>query len=441
MRRLLLCLPLAVFVMGMDQCASFPSGSDVQPSPTNPDVWVSELENPTIQATINTSVSGSLLEQGSTAPYSRTQHYGPQAIRVRSNGPGTLSEARSYGWLDHDIPLNQQMDLTLANSTYLFGSLSLPMGGPPTQLVLEWVFGGSSGDFTVDQVATANIQLDPTVIVLPVYVHVLVNMQGDPNANIKARYGSAQGGQIAEVIHQWFDPGKAHTLHATYVVTPDGSVIDSNVAEYGDFSGSPDRIWSQCGIQFHLAGFQYMYQSANLQNRMMTNNIGREFYCNVDDNICNSQPDQPYWGHLGPEYEAAEPRLDDYGIHVFYGGSVDTECSFGTTWATTCPPRLWSGSLDLPPMPAVIFMSFPDVFSQLPDSAFGLAHELGHMLALNHVDTTNGPNLMGAGGPHTLDGAVLTDQQCAEARCMALHWLEHFGISNSIVPPTGCTGL
>lgn len=395
----------------VEQQLTPPEGAEVDPS----GVVFARRDNPVVQGNAYLIVEDEL---GPSGPFTARKVISPDGAFITADQPGVLADP--WVW-----SAAAEGSISLGAPGFRAPRVSLPMGGTPVAFSLHTKRGRVRTTpvppgtvppplgFDEDTIDTLSIALHPRVLVLPVRVHRFISAQGPPSGQVTPAF-----------VTQVFDPGAVAT--ESQLTTDDGFASRVTVVsgELGQAASSPDPIWTQCDIQFHLEEYEEIPQFANLEIVQTTSCV-----CGNSGIAGVSQP-----------ISAFLPGRDgSTAIDLFLGGSISgSGCPAGTTQGITCGPG--NSGLGGSCEDVVGGHEFDVILlnqSSFLSTANLVSHELGHMLGLRHPgdglesgldpdDTAGAENLLmftGGGGTEP----VITPSQCARARCMAASWLEAFG--------------
>ena len=262
--------------------------------------------------------------------------------------------------------------------------LSLVPGEGSVRVRVETVTRGSSGEF-IARADSIRYQLAPNVLVVPVNALVFA---GDDGA---LPYLGGNAATASGVVSQLFDPAGArgNRLHL-------GDGYQAATSELAHFTeASPDLLWHQCGIQFHLEDVQVVPQGNGLEEELV-----------ASTDPCFSFTNPPVGPHL------AALRTGD-ALPLLFGGAM-RHMLLTELLGATCH----SGSTS----------AYVAVNGRHALRAGIVAHELGHVF-LGTAHTSDAANLMTPPNPRTgsIAGTELTEDQCLLARCGAARLLASFG--------------
>ncbi|MEQ9077995.1 MAG: hypothetical protein RLP09_29290 [Sandaracinaceae bacterium] len=302
---------------------------------------------------------------------------------------------------------------------------------PAVTFTLTEEGGPTHGTYPVAD--TVEVQLDPNVILVPVNIHVFRDSSG------------RVAGRPYEQLHDEFfrqdiDPSVAYGDHHNSVFDPESGVysVAHRLTTWTTASRSllADSVWAQCDIQFQVNELITHEQNDGLDEVMMSGEECEEAF----GLVCNPHTTslQRLYSHVRPII-ASRP---DIGLNIFVGGDLHEACiSNFSFFGLSCGPAEAEGStcrIAMRPNPAAHWV-FIEAESWASEPAV-VPHELGHQLGLSHRD---GPcagsgftsqNIMDR--PFDIEGASLTPNQCARARCIAQQWLGEWGLLSS--PPEEC---
>lgn len=269
-------------------------------------------------------------------------------------------------------------------STPLSGPrISLVPGAEPTALsVLSTRSEG--GTLVSTPLERIYYVLKPGVLVVPLRVVVFAGSDGS------LPYLGGEADIAKGLVQQLFDPAGATgeaTSRNEYEVTA------FELRQYPEVS--PDGIWHQCGIQFHMDSVEVINQAEGFEDVLYE-----------DTKPCTSAFGTP------PLRDYLLDLRDGDAVPLFVGGRMKSELLFSDL-GSTCNPGDAS--------------AFVNIDGNYATAAGIIAHELGHVLGLEHQSDPN--NLMTPPSTTTesIAGRELTSQQCALARCKAAALVSGFG--------------
>ncbi len=339
--------------------------------------------------------------------------------------PGTFDEMSlrsEVGWVLYDIP-QEMIDADEWQDTFMpFQSTAVSLPNDSASVGFELVYIDAWTGDVISTAADIEMQLHPEVIVLPVSVHVFADDNGTTSLGPLGSDLLSEG-----MMRNYYDPGAVVLKSIT--MANGGAVQQYTFEDRGENGVDLDLLWSQCNIQFSLVEYVAHFQGLELEQSLARDDectpSGYEPFCNTAFHD-GSRLSEYMHGYTGETFWPSGVA----GIPVLYGGEICA--SRGDVHGFTCvPDSCGARGSDFIALPADDYFSTPS-----SDRRKTLAHEMGHYLGLKHPSETrcegvlhDDDNLMTPGSP-IASQVLLTDSQCALARCVACERLAQFGLAS-----------
>ncbi len=302
---------------------------------------------------------------------------------------------------------------------FVVGDISLPMETPVaintvTRIQDPPPGGGIWGTKTVVR-ESARWMLDPATLVVPVHVHVFTDTSGrSNNAFMGGLTGTSGRTAMATNVRGAFDDYSEQVLniataagsgfwHREYSTRMTRNILDLAVGNPND--AVFDHMLVDCKVQTSLASVDFIAQSAGLEKAEIT-------WGNANDSLP--------WGSPGTPTATASALMRQYilgvntraGVHVFVVGKVNP----GSFVSFDLAGIGWPQSGTAPGYAVVAGLSSSN--TSIPGAKQILAHEVGHVLGLKHIDTSNPIDGIAAMFSHTLTPAMCSTMRDAAMRLL-----------------------
>lgn len=394
---------------GVDPTAGTP-GEIVQVDET--DVWQVEWDNPVLGAFYDMpfgEVEGYAIREGNDWYYSKfdlelqvDDYKGLRRLATWPVADGSYSADRSLTFEGHGLQLEARPYGTPTEGIAHVQALHDPYNAP------EAVFTDALGN------AEAHIQLHPDVLLVPVNVVVLHGPShslesGSSFPSLPAFHIPPQQTELL-LDHAWIadktvnnEPGASpEHVASTWEWRVDhgpSEVVSTSSSQVASGSWPPDRVFDQCMVQFRQVNYIPCAAPADIiwpQQPAGSSSLA----CPTDDSLgAGGVAAVDNWVRQNCGVDPADPAI----LLVYLGTRKDPACGG--------QPVLGGAMADR--KIAVVY-----TYNNGHRAAAVVAHELGHVLAQNHVDNCgNSPNLMCRTTVNmTRD---LTSEQCSSVRTAA----------------------